>query len=203
MTLTEEEARGKKCIQAMPTGYEGRCIASECMAFRWVADVEVWLSGGIVTVCDQCDEDLLSKNVWFDGSYARIKEGRIHRIIASRAFGEVPEGLYVDHIDGDRLNNRRGNLRIVTPQQSAANQAPRGGASSYRGVHQGQNGRWVAQLCSGGVRWCLGTYDTEEEAAKAYDEKAKEVHGEFARLNLTTIENSGRRGYCGLASRPE
>jgi hypothetical protein len=43
---------------------------------------------------------------------------------------------------------------------------------------------------------------TEEEAAAAYDEAAKELHGEYARLNLVIIKNSGRQGFCGLAGRP-
>ena len=132
--------------------------------------------------------------------YAKITDKkRLHVAIADRCFGEITKCYFVDHIDGNTLNNRRGNLRIVTPQQSAANQKSRGGASQYRGVSKGRGDKWEVQLTSAGVRWCLGTYDTEEQAAAVYDKKAKEIHGEFARLNLEPKTNSGRSGYCGLA----
>ena len=84
---------------------------------------------------------------------------------------------------------------------NATNAKSRGGKSQYRGVYQQKNGRWSAQLASMGRRISAGTYDTEEEAAKAYDDAAKSLHGEYARLNLTPVSNSGRHGYCGLASK--
>jgi hypothetical protein len=179
------------------------CIASECMAFLWLPDVEIWLDDLHTAVIDQADEDLAHGAWWWDGRYVKGADNDyLHRVVMKRHIGPIPDGLFVDHIDGDPLNNRLGNLRLVTPQQNAANAAPRGGKSQYRGVHQQASGRWAVQITKAGKRQCLGTYDTELEAAAVYDEMAKQLHGEFARLNLTKIENSGRRGYCGLAGKP-
>lgn len=217
--MTEEEARQKWCpmvrvsatdqvatpnditVNRWKDGPGLLCVASDCMMARWVDDYTRNCGAGRVVVCDTEDADL-TKGIWWDGKYAKNDDGRLHRQIAVRAFGPIPDGFYVDHIDGNRLNNRRGNLRLVTPQQSGANQKSRGGKSQYRGVSQQKNGRWAAQISKAGIRWCIGTYDTEEEAAKAYDDAAMQVHGEYARLNLEPIENSGRKFYCGLAGKP-
>ena len=215
--MTEDEARQKWCpfVREVICGqserlgsynrFEGtqagcNCIASDCMAFRWVPEHNYELDNGFVVITDIVD-NYPSESISWDGKYPRFGNQRIHRHIAEKCFGPIPDGYYVDHIDGDVLNNRRGNLRIVTPQQSGANQKSRGGASEYRGVSKGRGDKWFAQLASGGIRWHIGTFDTEEQAAAAYDEKAKDVHGEFARLNLEPKTNSGRHGYCGLAGK--
>lgn len=181
-----------------------RCIASACMAFRWVPDITMPLKD-CDAILDAEDSWATAKSWWFDGRYVKGDGGEkyLHREIVARALGgPVPDGMLVDHIDGNPLNMRRGNLRVCTSEQNAANAASRGGKSQYRGVHQSRNGKWVAQISKRGVRVCLGTFETELEAAGAYDTAAKEIHGEFARLNLIVIENSGRRGYCGLAGAP-
>lgn len=94
----------------------------------------------------------------------------------------------VDHVNGDKLDNRKCNLRVCTHKQNLRNQKKhRNGAASYKGV----SGRATA---SGRVRYratitvdyrqlCLGTFATELEAAVAYNAAALEHHGEFARLN--------------------
>lgn len=217
MIVTEKQAREMWCpyVQVAAAADGGRsgewynrlqggfnCIASECMAFHWHPDAKKDLKDGRSAIADQRDADLFH-GAWWDGKYVRNTAGRLHRLIAARAFNTIPEGMFVDHIDGDTLNNRRGNLRIVTKAQNAANAKARGGKSKYRGVCQSAKGRWVAQISRQGVRLCLGTYDTEEDAAAAYDAAAKKVHGDYARLNLETIADSGRRGYCGLVGRPE
>lgn len=206
MLVTESEAKQRLCPQmdGEPFDFKGgitnTCIGRKCMAFRWAPDFALALGSDRHAVLDQEDASLANEPWWWDGRYAKGNDNRyLHREVVDRALGKIPEGMFVDHIDGDPLNNRRRNLRVVTKAQNAANAAPRGGRSKYRGVHQQASGRWAAQISKAGVRLCLGTYDTEEDAAAAYDMAAKEVHGEFARLNLDAVENSGRRGYCGLA----
>lgn len=221
--MTEEEANTKWCpfVRMSPQSTINnrgdnhpnpgnvKCIGSACMAFRQVADFKYELSYGLVCIMDQVDsftknyKESWIQSIYWDGRYVKITDKRrLHVAIAERCFGDIPKGYYVDHIDGNTLNNRRGNLRIVTPQQSGANQKSRGGKSKYRGVFQQESGRWTAQLSSGGIRWCLGTYDTEKQAAEAYDDKAKKIHGEYARLNLESKTNSGAQFYCGLAGTP-
>ena len=94
------------------------------------------------------------------------------------------EGLEIDHKDGNGLNNRKDNIRWATKAQNQANSAARSGR--YKGVSppQHRRKRWKAEIRCKGIRYDLGCFDTEEDAARAYDAKAKELHGEFARLNF-------------------
>lgn len=93
-----------------------------------------------------------------------------------------------DHKNNNGLDNQRHNLRKSTRSQNIANRTKiKNGSSKYLGVtRKTQNGHsyWYAQLEKSGVAYCLGTHKTEEDAAMAYDKKAKEIHGEFANLNF-------------------
>lgn len=93
-------------------------------------------------------------------------------------------GLVVDHVNGNKLDNRRENLRVCTKSQNQFNRKPQKHPKhgSSRGVSfYKRRGRWVANICFYGKREGLGCYDTEAEAAAAYQKRAKEVHGEFYR----------------------
>ena len=103
----------------------------------------------------------------------------------------APKGMCVDHINHDGLDNRRENLRICTYSQNSQNKRRRvDSKSGYKGVHQISEKyklkkRFMAYLRpKGQKRIRLGHYLTAEEAAKAYDKKAKELFGEFAELNF-------------------
>lgn len=116
---------------------------------------------------------------------------KLHRLIMSRVLGrELKRSEIVDHINHNGLDNRRENLRIVTHSQNMQNsrtKARGGKASIYKGVTLTRSGRWLTYIGSarGKVkREYLGRYDTEEEAALAYDKKAKELFGEYANLNF-------------------
>lgn len=106
--------------------------------------------------------------------YARTNVGgkpvSLHTILL-----KPPKGLLVDHKDGDGLNNRSNNIRIASYQQNGANKhsdTPDKGVFRY-------NNRYVARIC----QEVIGRFDTEVEAAKAYDKAALERWGEFANLN--------------------
>lgn len=94
--------------------------------------------------------------------------------------------VQTDHVNGNGLDNRRENLRKATGSQNGANRKG-WGKSNFLGVDwQSDAGKWRARVKKFGVRRSLGLFATEEAAALAYDEAAREIHGEFARLNFPT-----------------
>lgn len=91
---------------------------------------------------------------------------------------------YIDHINGNGLDNRKCNLRMYTePKFNAANRSVRDGKklSKYKGVYKDSRTNKYTAYCS---TFYLGTFNTEEEAVIAYNEKAIELYGKFARLNV-------------------
>ena len=92
----------------------------------------------------------------------------------------------VDHIDGDKLNNCKTNLRLCTVSENMCNRKKCGEgttASKFKGVRRA-GARWTAVCQKEKKKYRLGTFDTEIEAAKAYNDKAKELHTGFALLNI-------------------
>ena len=92
-----------------------------------------------------------------------------------------------DHIDRNPLNNQKNNLRSCTWAQNSANTSKRKGSctSKYKGVYLNKkNNKWKAAICIDYVSYHLGTFDTEEAAAKAYDIAAIKAFKEFANLNF-------------------
>lgn len=91
-------------------------------------------------------------------------------------------GQYVDHRNGDSLDNTRSNLRIATPAQNMRNVRRARGRSRFKGVSANRRG-WRALIGVNRQILQLGTFPTEEEAARAYDAAARLHHGEFAATN--------------------
>jgi hypothetical protein len=105
----------------------------------------------------------------------------MHRVILGLADDDPHQA---DHINHDTLDNRRANLRIATRTQNLANSRKQDRASSrYKGVVRAARG-WQAYLTNNRKRQYLGYFDTEEEAALAYNWAAVAAWGEFARLNV-------------------
>jgi hypothetical protein len=120
------------------------------------------------------------RRVRYTPSGTRKKVVYLHKEI----FGPVPCGFEIDHINGDKLDDRRSNLRKATRSQNNGNTKPRTGCSSrFKGVAWHNRGYWWAYINKDGKRHNLGYYDDEVEAAKAYNNAALELFGPFARLN--------------------
>jgi hypothetical protein len=99
----------------------------------------------------------------------------------------------IDHIDHDGLNNQRSNLRIATPGESARNQRKQPNAKfRFKGVTLRAH-KWYAKIMADGEIVNLGSFFTEEAAARAYDAAARELHGEFACLNFPEACERGAR----------
>jgi len=116
------------------------------------------------------------------------RENKGRYIYMHREIMKPPADQVVDHIDGNSLDNRRRNLRNCLERLNLTNvRAQRRGTSSrYKGVyHDKVRGQWQAYVNAEGKRYRLGRFPTAEEAARAYDAKAIELHGEFARTNAS------------------
>jgi hypothetical protein len=173
------------------------------------------LTRGKVALIDDEDFDRVSQYTWFcraEGYAARgyvagyrdptqphsknsnqiIKIEYLHRFLM-----KPPDGMTVNHINGNRLDDRRCNLRICTKMESSRNRKAvtpglgrkrRGRWSKFKGVCylRGKENvsRWRAQIHVGGRVFYGGHHRTAEEAARAYDRLAIQYFGEFARLNF-------------------
>lgn len=121
---------------------------------------------------------------WYARSGSRGSDGKVMVVTMHRIVMAAPKGTMIDHKNGNGLDNRRSNLRFCTNAENQFNQRPQiGRASQYKGVWRGYGGRWVAHIRHKGKQKYLGTYDTQEDAARAYDVAAQIRFGEFARLN--------------------
>jgi len=105
-----------------------------------------------------------------------------HRLAWFLHYGEWPPGI-IDHIDGDRTNNRICNLRVATPRQNATNARQKCSADApYKGITWDKSKKkWAAQIRVAGKNKLIGRFDTPEAAHKAYSDAAHKHHGEYAR----------------------
>lgn len=132
-------------------------------------------------IVDKEDLDIVSKyrwckdpsNYWVCWDNSKIT--RVHQILF---------GTKCDHKDGNPSNNRRSNLRPCSDMQNAWNTSKhKDNRSGYKGVYKKRN-RYCARICKNGIKETIGYADTPEEAARLYDKRAKELFGEWARLNF-------------------
>jgi|SRR5699024_12026504 len=109
---------------------------------------------------------------------------RMHRVIMN-----PPEGMYVDHINNNKLDNRKSNLRLCTHMQNRHNSVANiNNTSGYKGVFwHNQAKKWRVQITTRGKTHSFGLYHDKHEAAKAYNEAAKDLYGEFAYLNEVKV----------------
>ena len=114
-----------------------------------------------------------------------VGSGKRSKVYMHRLIMGSPPGLFIDHINGNGLDNRRSNLRIVTPFQNQGNRRKlKRSGSVYKGVRQTKYGRFSCCVRPNKKWKYLGTFDTEIEAAKRYDEYAKLYFGEFSNTNF-------------------
>jgi hypothetical protein len=146
---------------------------------------------GRAALVDDEDYALISQYRW----YARMISSKIYAFTSSRCGPRVvdrPIGMHelitgydlTDHKNGDGLDNRRENLREATVAQNLRNRGcPVNNTSGFKGVSRKRD-KWTAGIKANGVHKRLGGFATPEQAARAYDAMAIELHGEFACLNF-------------------
>lgn len=144
------------------------------------------LGDGRYVYVDAADFEWLSRWRWhvMSGYAARNEKGKV--VLMHRQILAPPKGMIVDHVNRNKLDNSRANLRICTHCENTRNRAkPIGCSSRFKGVcREKKTGKWKAAVRPGRDPVYLGTFDDEVEAARAYDRRAVEVFGEFARLNF-------------------
>lgn len=155
------------------------------------------LTNGKVALVDSSDYAEASKRKWV--AYKVGKKWRVARtescthnrsgkttIHLARYIVDCAKGMEVDHINGNPLDNRRGNLRVCSRLQNAKNKGRYSNSShKFKGIIRIPSG-FRARIGVNGVKVHLGVFKTEVEAALAYNEAALIHHGDFARLNRIT-----------------
>jgi len=150
-----------------------------------------------IALVDDVDHDELNRNSWSysNTGYAqrgfKIK-GKSRTVLMHRQILNAPSGIEVDHINGNRLDNRRSNLRFATRGENIFNQRKRlrKTTSQYKGVYWNKgDSMWMARIQAKGNCIYLGNFRSEQEAALAYNTAATKYHGEYANLNIILEEN--------------
>jgi len=150
------------------------------------------LSQDKFAIIDVEDAEEIGKYNWHlnNHGYAVRKSSAVFAkpamITMHRVINNTLEGFDTDHIDGNRINNIKSNLRSATRSQNMQNANKiKTNTSGYKGVgwHKSTK-KWQAQIQVSGKQMHLGYFNSASEAAKAYDRKAVEFFGEFARINF-------------------
>lgn len=153
---------------------------------------QIPLTRGMFALVDDIDYERLMQHKWCVNAQGYAVRGwaekgvrhmeRMHRVI----LGDACNGFEVDHINCNRLDNRRCNLRIATRAENARNRRKinRPTSSKYLGVRLAKGRkRYTARIHINGKELYLGQFDRETDAAKAYNDAAIKYFGDYARLN--------------------
>lgn len=139
-------------------------------------DHKIWNTRYAGTVAGSADEK----------GYILVKAGRhllAHRIIWEMHYGPIPEGVQIDHINGEKGDNRIENLRLATRSQNGCNtKTRRDNTSGVKGVHwHKKTEKWQARIMIEGQRRSIGLFSTLEDAALAVQSARENLHGEFCK----------------------
>ena len=146
------------------------------------------------TIVDDSDYVYLSLKKWMIDKtgyvigWTKMVNGKRRWVRMHREIMKAPRGVFVDHIDHDKLNNKRDNLRLCNNQQNKMNSAINARKrkySQYKGVTLDINNpdKWLAKISINNNKIYLGSFISEKDAAKAYNKAAKYYFKEFACLN--------------------
>ena len=155
----------------------------------------VGLTVGLVSFISPSDVHRASQFNWcvIKGGYARSYGRETGFMLRHRFLTSPSDDQVVDHIDRSPLNNQRHNLRVCSQKINMWNTKACARTSSFKGVHKGGDGKWVAQICTEGKRSTIGRFESENEAAEAYDVAAIRSRGSATATNESLkLLNEGR-----------
>lgn len=160
---------------------------------------EIPLTQGKVAIIDSSDAPRVLVHKWCaaygrNGKWYAKATIKQRAVLLHRFLLDALTGIEVDHENGDGLDCRRSNLRKATRAQNNQNHpVRRTSKTGLKGVTFCPKNRnpWRVRVEANGKRFNVGLYPTAEAAAQAYNAKAKEIHGEFARLNLQEVDDDG------------
>lgn len=144
------------------------------------------------------ESGILEKRTVVQGSiskagYVRIRHNGkveyVHRLIWEHVHGPIPKGMHIDHINGDKSDNRIANLRLATPTENAQNRHSTAGVSLCK-----TTGKWLAQIGNRGQRHFLGRFVDRADAEQAYATAAALLHTHNPKAKKETPESCEPRG---------
>lgn len=151
---------------------------------------EIKLTNDKFAIVDDKDHEYLNQFKWhFSNGYAcrhiKTANGNDSKITMHQEIMQTPKGMETDHVNLNKLDNKRSNLRIVTKKQNSFNkQIGARNKSGYKGVSWfKRDSRWVVHIKVNGRTRNLGYFNDIKEAARRYNQVAQEHFGEFAYLN--------------------
>lgn len=144
---------------------------------------------GYTAAVDDDDYERVNVFRWaYSNGYAQRRSGG-KCILMHRMITNAGESIEVDHINGNRLDNRKANLRLCSRSQNMMNVGKRANSKSgYKGVSWStQRRKWAAMIWKDGKPINLGRFDCKHKAALAFNVAAMALHGEFAFLNKIEV----------------
>jgi hypothetical protein len=145
--------------------------------FTWAVTTNNRAPKGSVAGATQANRTTSYRKIRFNGVtyYA-------HRLAWMLHFGSIPEGMVIDHVNGNGLDNRLSNLRLCTQAENSRNRTGRSASEKPKGItFDKSRGKWAAQIKKDYKLIHLGRFDTAEAAHHAYTQAAKELFGDYIR----------------------
>lgn len=153
----------------------------------------VILSKGFKTIIDKEDYKFVNSFKWYACQkdnryyasrtvrYGNRKDNKKHHLFLHRILLNAPEGIFVDHINGNSLDNRKNNLRLCSNKENSRNRKIK---NKYKGIKKNLNCKtWSARITVDQIELYLGCFKNDIDAAMAYNEAAIKYFGKFAKLN--------------------